>query len=90
MYARFLVLFALMGTGYILSKKKVFDSNTTHAINKFIVYFAYPCLVVQKISALEMDRNTFFDFIITLLLSTALLYMGYGISYIYYKVRNFP
>ena len=90
MYARFLVLFALMGTGYILSKKKVFDSNTTHAINKFIVYFAYPCLVVQKISALEMDRNTFFDFIITLLLSTVLLYIGYGISYIYCKVRNFP
>ncbi len=90
MYARFLVLFALMGTGYILSKKKVFDSNTTHAINKFIVYFAYPCLVVQKISALEMDRNTFFDFIITLLLSTVLLYIGYGISYIYCKARNFP
>lgn len=90
MYGRFLVLFALMATGYILAKKKVFDSNSTHAINKFIVYFAYPCLVVQKISALEMEKSTFANFIITLVLSTLLLYLGYGISYLYGKARKFP
>nr|WP_315024811.1 AEC family transporter [uncultured Aminipila sp.] len=90
MYGRFLVLFALMATGYILSKKKVFDSNSTYAINKFIVYFAYPCMVVQKISALEMEKITFINFMITFILSTLLLYVGYGISYIYGKVRRFP
>ncbi|MHC1723222.1 MAG: AEC family transporter [Aminipila sp.] len=90
MYGRFLVLFALMATGYILAKKKVFDSNSTHAINKFIVYFAYPCLVVQKISSLEMEKSTFTNFIITLILSTLLLYLGYGIAYLYGKARKFP
>lgn len=89
MYGRFLVLFALMVTGYILAKKKVFDSKSTHAINKFIVYFAYPCLVVQKISALEMERSTFINFIITLILSTLLLYIGYGVAYLYGKARKF-
>jgi predicted permease len=90
MYGRFLVLFALMATGYFLVKKGVFNDQTNHALNKFIVYFAYPCLVVQKISALEMERSLFIDFLITLALSTLLLYIYYGISYLYAKARKFP
>lgn len=90
MYGRFLVLFALMATGYILAKKRFFDEHTLQEINKFVVYFAYPCLVVQKISALEMERNTFINFIITLVLSTLLLYIGHGVAYLYCKARKFP
>ncbi|QHI72103.1 AEC family transporter [Aminipila terrae] len=90
MYGRFLVLFALMITGYILAKKKIFDSNTTHAINRFIVYFAYPCLLVEKISALKMETSTFINFIIVLILSTILFYLGYGIAYLYGRARKFP
>ncbi len=90
MYGRFLVLFALMITGYILAKKNIFDSHSTHAINRFIVYFAYPCLIVEKISALEMNRETFLNFILTLVLSTLLFYIGYGASYLYGRIRKFP
>lgn len=90
MYGRFFVLFALMATGYILARKKVFDQSTTQAINKFIVYFAYPCLVVEKISGLEMAGQTLFDFLLTLALSTLLLYLGHGAAYLYSKVRHFP
>lgn len=90
MYGRFLVLFALIVTGYVLAKKNVFTDQSNHAINKFIVYFAYPCLVVQKISALEMEKSVFIDFLVTLGLSAVLMYIGYGICYLYGRVRKFP
>lgn len=90
MYSRFLVLFALMATGYLLSKKGIFNDNANHAINRFIVYFAYPCLVVQKISTLDMERSLFIDFLITVALATGLLYLYHGIAYFYAKTRKFP
>lgn len=90
MYGRFLVLFAMMATGYFLSKKGVFNDNANHAINRFIVYFAYPCLVVQKIGTLDIERSLFIDFLITVALATGLLYLYHGITYLYAKIRKFP
>ncbi|MBN7774089.1 AEC family transporter [Clostridium aminobutyricum] len=90
MYGSFLVLFALMATGYFLAKRRIFNDETSHAMNKFVVYFAYPCLVVQKISTLEMEKTLFMDFLITVVLSTALLYLYHAISYLYGKARKFP
>lgn len=90
MYGRFFVLFALMATGYVLARKKVFEESATRAINKFIVYFAYPCLVVEKISGLDMNSETMGDFLLTLVLSTLLLYLGHGAAHLYSKARRFP
>lgn len=90
MYARFLVIFALIFTGYVLAKKKIFGDEATFAINKFIVYFACPCMIVQKISVLDMDGETFKDFIIMLILSVGLMCAGYLLCYIYAKGRRFP
>lgn len=90
MYGRFLVIFALIFTGYMLAKKKIFGDEATFAINRFIVYFACPCMIVQKISALEMDNRTFKDFMLMLVLSTVLMCAGYLVCYLYSKLRRFP
>lgn len=90
MYGRFLVIFALIFTGYMLAKKKIFEDEATFAINRFIVYFACPCMIVQKISALEMDNRTFKDFMLMLVLSTVLMCAGYLVCYMYSKLRKFP
>ena len=59
-------------------------------MNKLIVYFAYPCLIVHNIGSLDMTRSLIVDFGITFVLSLVLFYLygffckGYG------KLRKFP
>lgn len=90
MYGRFLVLFALMLTGYLLAKKKIFSEEATFAINRFIVYLSCPCMIVQKLANLEMKGALAKEFIIMLMLSVGLLYIGFVLCYLYAKARRYP
>ena len=90
MYGKFFVLFAIMFTGYVLRKLKIIDEPMNHGLNKFIVYFAYPCLIVHNIGTLEMDMALLDKFIAMLISSCFFfaLYSAYG--YVYGKLRHFP
>ena len=48
MYAKYFVLFAILFTGYFLRKIGFLDDAMNHGLNKFIVYFAYPCMIIHK------------------------------------------
>ena len=49
MYGRYFVLFAILFTGWFLRKINFIDDKMDHSINKLVVYFAYPCLIVHNI-----------------------------------------
>mgnify|MGYP000520275489 CR=1 FL=1 len=53
MYGRYIVLFAILFTGWFLRKINFIDDKMNHSINKLIVYFAYPCLIVHNIGSME-------------------------------------
>ena len=55
MYGRYFVLFAILFTGWFLRKINFIDDKMDHSINKLVVYFAYPCLIVHNIG--ELDRR---------------------------------
>lgn len=90
MYGRFLVLFALMLTGYVLAKKKIFSEEATFAINRFIVYLSCPCMIVQKLANLEMEGELAREFVVMLVLSVALMYLGFVLCHVFAKVRRYP
>lgn len=90
MIGRYLVLFAILFTGYFLRKINFLDDEMNRGLNKFIVYFAYPCMIVHNIGTLEMTGRLVTNFLIMLVLSLAMFYLYGGYMYLYGKWRKFP
>ncbi|MGI6257025.1 MAG: AEC family transporter [Anaerovoracaceae bacterium] len=89
MYQQFFLLFAIIFTGYILRKIDFIGEEMDDGLNRFICYFAFPCLLVQKIGNLEMDGLT--REFMTMFFWSLVMFALYGLlSYLYAKVRRFP
>ena len=69
MYGRYFVLFAILFTGWFLRKINFIDDKMDHSINKLVVYFAYPCLIVHNIGGLDLTADVLADFGLTFVLS---------------------
>ena len=63
MYGQYFVLFAIMFTGWFLRRIDFIDDKMDHSMNKLIVYFAYPCLIVHNIGNLQMTSRIITDFL---------------------------
>lgn len=90
MYARYIVLFAILFTGYFLRKINFLDDDMNHGLNKFIVYFAYPCMIVHNLGTLEMGSRLILNFLLMLVMSLAGFFIYAGVMYLYSKVRKIP
>lgn len=90
MIGRYLVLFAILFTGYFLRKINFLDDEMNCGLNKFIVYFAYPCMIVHNIGTLEMTGQLVVNFLIMLVLSLVMFYLYGGFMFLYGKWRKFP
>lgn len=90
MYSRYFVLFAILFTGWFLRKINFIDDQMNHSINKLIVYFAYPCMIVHNIGSLEMSRRVVEQFLTVFLISLVCFYLYGAVSYLYAKARHFP
>jgi len=90
MYQQFFVLFAVIFTGYALRRFGVIDDAMNNGLNRFIVYFAYPCLIVLSIGRLKLSNGLLTDFILMLTLSLGFFALYSLVSYVYAKFRKFP
>ena len=90
MYAKYLVLFAILFTGYFLRKINFLDDKMNHGVNKFIVYFAYQCMIVHNMGTLEMNSRLVINFLIMLLISLICFFIYGGCMYLYSKWRKIP
>ena len=90
MAEQFILFFALLFTGYLCKKGGLIDDGMNRSINKFILYLAYPCLIVYRIGSLEMSQEIFANFMIALFISLGLMAV-YGLyAYGYVRFRKFP
>lgn len=90
MYGQFLVIFALMATGYFFRKINVTSDEMNRGLNKFIVYFSFPCFIFYKVASLEIDSGFFMEFLLASGLSAA-LFLIFGLyAFWYAKIRRFP
>lgn len=90
MYAQFFVLFAIMLTGYISRKKGIIDGGMDTSLNRFIVYFAYPCMIVINIGTLEMNHRLVMNFFMVLGIYTAIFLLFSLFARLYTKARKYP
>lgn len=89
MYGKYFVLFAILFTGWFLRKINFIDDKMNRSMNKLIVYFAYPCMIVHNIGSLEMNGKIMIYFITTFLISLAFFYIYGAITYGYSRLRKF-
>ena len=90
MYGQFFVLFAIVFTGYFLRKINFINDAMNNGLNRFIVYFAYPCVIVKNIGSLDMEGALLAKFFITFFLSLALFAVYAVFAVLYTKARKFP
>ncbi|MBK5263547.1 MAG: AEC family transporter [Peptostreptococcaceae bacterium] len=90
MYQQFFVLFAIMFSGYFLRKFDIIDFNMNRGLNRFIVYFSFPCLILEKIGTFPMDKPTMNLFYIVFGIGFVLFAIYAAVAFFYVKARHFP
>ena len=90
MYGQFFVLFAIVFTGYFFRKYNVINDEMNNGLNRFIVYFAYPCMIVHNIGTLDVTGPLLKGFIMTFLISLAMFFIYAVFTKLYGRARSFP
>lgn len=90
MYQQFFILFAVIFTGYALRRLGVIDDAMNNGLNRFIVYFAYPCLIILSIGKLELTEGLLTDFLLMLGLALLMFAVYSIVAYLYASLRKFP
>lgn len=90
MYGKYFVLFAILFTGWFLRKINFIDDKMNRSINKLIVYFAYPCMIVHNIGSIEMSGKILVQFLTVFFITLVLFYVYGAIAYGYAKLRKLP
>ena len=84
------MLFAMLFTGWFLRKINFIDDNMNHSINKLVVYFAYPCLIVHNIGSIELESSVIVRFGIMFGVSLVLFYIYGLVTWLYARIRKYP
>lgn len=90
MYGKYFVLFAILFTGWFLRKINFIDDKMNRSMNKLIVYFAYPCMIVHNIGSLDMSSRILMQFLTAFVISLVCFYIYGAITYGYSRLRRFP
>lgn len=88
MYSQLIMLFALVFTGMGLCRAGILNKTANLAINRMVVYFAFPCMMAYKIGTMDMDPGLLKDFIVMVILSAASFVLYVLIAFLYYKARG--
>ncbi|MDR3364080.1 MAG: AEC family transporter [Clostridiales Family XIII bacterium] len=87
---QFIVFFLLLLTGFFCKKYHVFTDAAVNAINKFIILIAYPCLILVRTTALDMDQRIFANFMLAAFVTLGLLLFLGAYAHLYGRARHFP
>jgi len=90
MYGQFLVIFALLLTGYFSKRLNLINDEMGRGLSKFIIHVALPCFIFCKVAAIEMQAGMWGEFVFAWVLSMAAIFIGGIYAYWYAKLRRFP
>jgi predicted permease len=90
LYGQFIIFFMLLLTGFLCKKFGIVSDAMVTGVNKFIIMFAYPCLILARTISLEMDPAIFTNFILTILINFAALLLFGGVSFLLFRARRYP
>lgn len=90
MSGQYFILLAIMFTGYGLRKLNVINEEMNSGLNKFILYFAYPCMIVHNLGTLELNGEMLLKFFLMLGITMVSFFISTVYVNWYSKVRKFP
>ncbi len=88
MGSEYIVLFAIIFTGYFARKIELIDSNMNDSINRFVIYFTFPCLILDVMDRSNLDRELMLKFFTSFALSISFFAIYSLVAYLYSKVRK--
>ena len=90
MYGQFLVIFALILTGYVFRKLNMISEEMNQGLSRLIVYLSFPCFIFYKVAETELTGGFLKEFILMIALSFT-VFMFYGLyAYGYARLLRFP
>ncbi|MCI2062430.1 MAG: AEC family transporter [Eubacteriaceae bacterium] len=90
MYGQFFVMFAMILTGYILRKIGLIKESMNEGLNNFILFFSFPCLVIENVGTLELNSRIIEMFIVMALLSFVITFGGTLLCRGFCALRKYP
>lgn len=90
MYAQLFILFAIIFAGFFMRRIGLIDGSMNAGVSKIVIYFAYPCLIINLTGTMEIDSKLIRDFIIVIALSAVLSVVYGAFAIIYTKLRRIP
>jgi len=88
--SQFAVFFLLLLTGFFCKKYGLFTDSAVSAINMFIINISYPCLILTRTVALDMDHQIFANFMLAFSINFGLLLLFGVYSWLYCRGGRFP
>jgi len=89
-FEQFIIFFLLLLLGFFCKKLKIFNDAAVSGINAFIINVAYPCLILVRTTALDMDPRIFSNFMLVLFMNLGLLLLFACYARLYFKGARFP
>jgi len=86
---QFIVLFALLLTGFLCKRFSVFSDSAVNGINTFVIYIGYPCLILVKTASMDMNHSVFLNFLFVLFISIGLFLLFGVYARLYFRGRRF-
>ena len=90
MYGQFLVIFALLLTGYFCRKINLINEEMSRGLSRFIIHVALPCFIFCRVSGIEILAGLWKEFLIAWLFSMAAIFIAGVYAFWYAKIRRFP
>lgn len=85
-YNQFLILFALIGTGYISKKYKAISNDMNRDLGNLILFISLPALIITSMSTFTYSKQMMAEIIIMMLASIGLYLFYILMSYIIPKL----
>jgi len=71
-YSQFLILFALIGTGYICKKNRLISNNMNEDLGNLVLFVSMPALIVHSMSTFKFSKEMMYDIVSMLGISIGL------------------
>ena len=63
-FVQVLILFVLMGFGFIGNKTKLITEDGSRVMSDIVLYFVTPCLIINSFSSMKMDKEHLYGLIV--------------------------
>lgn len=88
MYSQLFILFAIIFSGLFMRRIGLIDEKMNAGVSKLVIYFAYPCLIINLTGTMEIDNKLIRNFLLVVIFSLVLCVLYGTLAVLYTKFRK--